>query len=156
MKKLICFAAAGVLFSGIAFAQNMNSIPNGEPTMTYKVIQMDNPNGGNEHRVTPYRLLDKMVVTVYDPVVCGQKASNPKFKITPKALQLTYDLIPEKEEGKKNCALVSEFVISNVPHADLAVEFAGGRDKFVVSKMRKCPNYKPTGADVYECLSPSE
>jgi hypothetical protein len=45
-----------------------------------------------EHQVTPYRLFDKMVVTVRDPVSCGQQPIAPGFSIPADKLFLSYAL----------------------------------------------------------------
>jgi hypothetical protein len=97
-----------------------------------------------------------MVVTVFDPVVCGQQPVAPRFNFSDKHLTVGYDLTPSSAGAIKSCALVSEFVISNVPHGDFEVDFAGGDEPITVAKMRNCPNYQPKGEDIYECLAPDK
>ncbi len=128
-------------------------VSTGTPSLAFKSIQIDNPSEKLEHKVTPYRLFDKMVVTVYDPVICGQKPTSPAFKISENRLSLSYELVPSAAKTKAQCALVSEFVVSHVPHGDLAVAFAGGPEAYVVVSLRKCPGYQPKGEDIYECLA---
>ena len=128
-------------------------VSTGTPSLAFKSIQIDNLSEKLEHRVTPYRLFDKMVVTVYDPVVCGQKPTSPAFKLSENRLSLSYAFAPAATNAKVQCALVSEFVISNVPHGDFAVSFAGGPEPYVVVKLRKCPSYQPKTDDIYECLA---
>jgi len=122
MKKSLVLLAIGLFFGSQAFAEL--PVSTGTPAMTFKAIQIENTAQLTKERVTPYRLFDKIVVTVFDPVVCGQNPVSPAFKITEKSLALSYDLTAAASGAKKRCALVSEFVVSNVPHGDLQVSFA--------------------------------
>lgn len=106
-----------------------------------------------EHRVTPYRIFDKMVVTIEDPVYCGQEASKPSFSIEGNSLHLGYEL-SATWQMEKNCMLVSQFTVFNVPHRDLEVHFAGGHEPYAVARLSRCPNYAPKSGDVWECLVP--
>lgn len=131
-------------------------LPTGTPSLSFKAIQIENTKDKLQEEVTPYRLYDKMVVTVFDPVVCGQKPQAPKFTFTEGHLTVGYDLSPEPSADKKSCALVSEFIIVNAPHGDFEVSFAGGDEPVTIAKLRKCPFYQPKGEDIYECLSPTK
>ena len=132
--------------------------PIGPVTMEFRTIPVEGV-ASTEHKVTPYRLFDKMVVTVWDPVVCGQKPVNPAFSIKDDKLYLSYALSPTLslvDSQKARCTLVSEFDVSNVPHRDLEVHFAGGPEPYVVATLKRCPNYHPKSNDLWECLSPSK
>lgn len=106
-----------------------------------------------EHRVLPYRIFDRMVVTVEDPIYCGQEALNPRFSIEGSSLLLSYEL-SATWQMEKNCMLVSQFTVFDVPHRDLAVRFAGGHEPYAVAALGRCPNYGPRADDVWECLVP--
>lgn len=125
----------------------------GTPTMEFKTIIPEGPSL-KEHKVMPYRFYNRMIVSVWDPVACGQKATNPEFSISGNKLILSYSL-SKAPENAKQCSLVSEFQIDNVPHKDLEINFSGEHEPFVVATMKKCGFYKPTSDDVWECLAPS-
>lgn len=152
MKKayLLSFVAASG-FIALAFAELPT--PGGPPSLEFRTIPIEGAPA-LEHRVTPYRLFDKIVVTVWDPVACGQKPVNPAFSIQGDKLFLSYALSPA-DPGAKNCTLVSEFDVANAPHRDLAIQFAGGPEPYVVATMKKCPFYKPNSDDIWECLAPA-
>ena len=151
MKKVIVLFGSALALSLVAFAELPEST--GTPKLEFKVIPLEGKTPRAEHKVTPYRLFDKMVVTVWDPVACGQKAHDPKFSIAGNTLSLSYSLTPGAP-GAKECSLVSEFEVSNLPHRDLQVAFAGGPEPYIIAKLKKCPHYKPTGEDIFECLAP--
>ena len=151
MKKTIVLFGTALALSFVAFAELPEST--GTPKLEFKEIPLQGKMPRAEHKVTPYRLYNKMIVTVWDPVSCGQKAIDPKFSITGNTLALSYSLTPGTP-GAKECSLVSEFDVSNLPHRDLEVAFAGGPEPYIVVKLKKCPNYKPTSEDIYECLAP--
>ena len=152
MKKsallLLLFVSVAITF---AFAQ----LPGAgtPPSLEFRTIPIEGA-ANSDHKVTPYRLFDKIIVTVWDPIVCGQKPVNPAFSIKDDKLFLSYALSPATAEGKR-CTLVSEFDVANVPHRDLSVHFAGGPEPYVVAAMRKCPEYQPKTDDIWECLMPS-
>ena len=152
MKKvhLLLFGVASA-FIAIAFAEMPT--PGGSPSMEFRTIPVEG-TPLLEHKVTPYRLFDKMVVTVWDPVQCGQKPVNPAFSIQGDKLYLSYALSPATVAAK-TCTLVSEFDILNVPHRDLEINFAGGPEPYVVTTLKKCPYYSPTSYDIWECLAPA-
>jgi hypothetical protein len=133
-----------------AFAEQPT--PGGPPRLEFHTIPVEGaPNG--EHKVTPYRLQDKMVVTIWDPIACGQKPVDPTFSIDGNTLSLTYALTPAAKDAKR-CTLVSEFDIVNVPHRDFNVRFAGGAEPYSVATMKQCPYYTPSTNDIWECLAP--
>lgn len=152
MKKayLLSFGAASG-FIALAFAELPT--PGGPPSLEFRAIPIEGAPAP-EHRVTPYRLFDKIVVTVWDPVACGQKPVNPAFSIQGDKLFLSYALSPADPKAK-SCTLVSEFDVSNAPHRDLEIQFAGGPEPYVVATMKKCPFYKPSSDDIWECLAPA-
>ena len=152
MKPISLLIGTSTLLAAGAFAELPES--NGVPVMEFHTIPLE-VVGNAEHKVMPYRLYDKVVVTVWDPVNCGQRASNASFSIEGATLMLTYQLSEAKSSGKK-CTLVSEFDISHFPHKDVEVRFAGGHEAYSVAKMQKCPFYEAKSDDIYECLSPSK
>lgn len=153
MKKLhILLLGVASAFITIAFAEMPT--PGGPPSMEFRTIPVEG-TPILEHKVTPYRFYDKMIVTVWDPIKCGQKPVNPAFSIQDNKLFLSYALSPA-QSGAKSCTLVSEFDVLNVPHRDLEVQFAGGPEPYVVVKLKKCPYSKLTTDDVWECLSPEK
>jgi len=157
MKKTLLILL--LLVSAIlTFALAQMPDPVGPVTLAFRTIPVEGVPI-NEHKVTPYRLFDKMIVTVWDPVACGQKPVNPAFSIKGDKLFLSYALSPTlsgPDAMKPHCTLVSEFDVSNVPHRDLEVHFAGGPEPYVVATLKKCPNYQPKTSDIWECLSPAK
>ena len=151
MKKTL-FILGAFMFVAMAFAEL--PVSTGKTTMEFQAIPLEGHPLGAAHVVIPYRFYDKIIVTVQDPVICGQKPLNPSFKIEGKDLQLKYELSPPPTGSPKSCFLVSEFSIFNVPHLDLNVNFAGGNEPYIVTKLIKCPYYKPKTEDIYECLVP--
>jgi len=153
MKKahLLLFGVA-LAFITLAFAEMPS--PGGPPSLEFRTIPVEGASTP-EHKVTPYRLYDKMVVTVLDPIQCGQKPVNPAFSIQGDKLFLSYALSPAPA-GAKSCTLVSEFDVLNVPHRDLEIHFAGGPEPYTVTKLRKCPYYSPASDDIWECLAPAK
>lgn len=151
MKTVTVLIGAGLVASSLAVVALPEST--GTPSLEFRAIPLE-ALGPAEHRVTPYRLFDKMVVTVWDPVACGQKAINPTFSIVGEKLMLGYSLT-SASPGAARCVLVSEFDVSNLPHRDIEVLFAGGPEPYTIAKLKKCPNYSPKNEDVYECLMPA-
>jgi hypothetical protein len=150
-SHLLLFGVLSV-FITLAFAEMPT--PGGAPSLEFRTIPVKGVPS-SEHTVTPYRLYDKMVITVWDPVQCGQKPVNPAFSIQGDKLFLSYALSPASA-GAKSCTLVSEFDILNVPHRDLEVNFAGGPEPYIVTTLKKCPYYSPTSDDIWECLAPAK
>jgi hypothetical protein len=145
--QCLCIVLAG---STSAFAEEPT--PGGQPRLEFHTIPLEGmPNA--EHKVTPYRLQDKMIVTVRDPIACGQKPVDPTFLIEGNSLSLTYALTSAAADAKR-CTLVSEFDIFNAPHRDFNVRFAGGAEPYTVATMKKCPFYTPSSNDIWECLAP--
>lgn len=153
MKKshVLLFGAVAA-FVTIAFAEMPT--PGGPPSLEFRTIPVEG-TPISEHKVTPYRLYDKMVVTVWDPIQCGQKPVSPAFSIQGDKLFLSYALSPAPA-GAKSCTLVSEFDVLHVPHRDLEVQFAGGPEPYVVAKLKKCPYFSPASDDIWECLAPAK
>jgi hypothetical protein len=126
----------------------------GLPRLEFRSIPVEDAPT-SEHKVTPYRLFDKMIVTVWDPVACGQKPISPSFSIEGNRLLLSYKLSPAPAEAKR-CTLVSEFDVFNVPKRDLQAYFAGGPEPYTVATLRKCPYHNATSNDIWECLIPTK
>jgi len=150
-KSALLFLLPVSVVITFAFAQLPG--PSGPPSLEFRTIPIEGASN-SDHKVTPYRLFDKMIVTVWDPVICGQKPVNPAFSIQDDKLYLSYVLSPASAQGKR-CTLVSEFGVSNIPHRDLVVHFAGGPEAYVVATLRKCPDYLPKTDDIWECLAPA-
>jgi len=144
----------GVVSAFIALAYAEMPTPGGPPSLEFHTIPVEGAPT-SEHKVTPYRLYNKMVVTVWDPIYCGQKPVNPAFSIQGDKLFLSYALSPASA-GAKSCTLVSEFDISNLPHRDLEINFAGGPEPYIVTTLKKCPYYNPATDDIWECLAPAK
>ena len=151
-KTLLVLSGVSLGFIALAFAELPT--PGGPPSLEFRTIPIEGAPT-SEHKVTPYRLFDKMIVTVWDPVYCGQKPANAAFSIQGDKLYLSYALSPAPAEAKR-CTLISEFDVLNVPHRDLVVNFAGGPEPYVVATLKKCPYYKPTSDDIWECLAPAK
>lgn len=144
----------GLASGAIALAVTEMPTPGGPPRMEFRTIPVEGaPN--ETHKVTPYRVFDKIIVTVWDPIYCGQKPINPTFSIQGDKLLLSYELSSSPTGGAR-CTLVSQFDVINVPHRDLEVHFAGGPEPYVVAALRKCPNYSPASQDIWECLAPAK
>ena len=148
------FILLGVVSVFITIAYAEMPTPGGPPSLEFRTIPLEG-TPTSEHKVTPYRLYDKMIVTVWDPIQCGQKPVNTAFSIQGDKLFLSYAL-SKAPKGAKSCTLVSEFDILNVPHRDLVIEFAGGPEPYVVAKLKKCPYSKPISEDLWECLAPAK
>src|SRR5450631_4138003 len=77
------------------------------PQLEFRAIPIEGVTT-SEHKVTPYRIYDKIVVTVSDPVFCGQKPIDPTVSVKGNKLLLGYKLTPATA-GAQACTLVSEF-----------------------------------------------
>jgi hypothetical protein len=152
MKKSV-LASFGLATGFVALAFAELPTPGGPPSLEFRTIPIEGAPV-SEHRVTPYRLFDKMIVTVWDPVSCGQKPIGPAFSIQGQDLFLSYALSSAAADAK-SCTLVSEFDVSNVPHRDLTIHFAGGPEPYVVATLKQCPYYQPSSDDIWECLAPA-
>jgi hypothetical protein len=152
MKKALPLLV--VIWASISSVCAEMPTPGGAPTLEFRTIPVEGVLMP-DHKVTPYRLFDKVVVTVWDPVSCGQKPLDPKFSIQGDKLFLSYDLTPPLPNAKQ-CTLVSEFDVLNAPHRDFEVHFAGGPEPYVVAKFTKCPHYSPKSDDIWECLAPAK
>jgi hypothetical protein len=153
MKSLdVLILAASVAASTFASAQG--SDPERRPRLVFRVIPVQGVFSA-EHVVTPYRLYDRLLVTVRDPVTCGQRPRDPAVSIQGNTVFLSYALT-DSSGGARSCTLVSEFEVQDAPNRDLEVSFAGGTEPYIVAKMKKCPGYKPSVDDIWECLVPSK
>ena len=151
MKALdLLVFTAGVVATTLASAQGTDV----RPHLVFRVIPMQGAFS-SEHTVTPYRLYDRLIVTVMDPVTCGQRPLDAAVSIKGNTLFLSYALT-DSSGGSRSCTLVSEFEVMDAPNRDLEVNFAGGTEPYVIAKMRKCPGYKPSGDDIWECMVPSK
>jgi hypothetical protein len=127
--------------------------PGGAPHLAFRTVPIDGASSAGRS-VKPYRLHDKIIVTVREPVACGQKAVEPDFSLKGDTLSVSYVLTPAAADVKR-CTLVSEFAVLNAPHRDLKVRFATGAEPYTVAALQKCPFYTPTSRDRWECLSPA-
>jgi len=124
-----------------------------KPNLVFRTIPIEGATS-SMHMVTPYRLFDKLIVTVSDPVACGQHPLDPAVAIEGGRILLSYKLTPAGAVARQ-CTLVSEFDVSNVPRRDFEVGFSGGGESYTVTQMRKCPFYGPSTENIWECLMPS-
>jgi hypothetical protein len=146
--RLLMISLAVVSASALADA------PLGPPTMKFTSIPVVEKVGAGEHKIFPYRIEDKLVVIVQDPIVCGQKPLNPKFELKGNRLTLLYELTKAPAGVSASaCTAHSTFEISNVPDRELEVAFAGGPEPFTVATMTRCPGAKPN-VDIWDCLVP--
>ena len=147
---------AGFVLIGTGLVAAMATAAAADPqqTMKFTSIPITEKVGSGEHKIFPYRIEDKVVVTVQDPIACGQRPINPRFELKGNKLVLRYDLTkaPSGTAGG-SCTAHSTFEIENMPHQDLEVSFAGGQERFIVASMVRCPNTKPV-VDIYDCLVP--
>ena len=143
---------AGVVATTFASAQAADA-PS-RPQLVFRVIPMQGVYS-TEHAVTPYRLYDRLIVTVWDPVTCGQRPRDAAVSIQGDTVFLSYAL-SDSSGGAKSCTLVSEFEVLGAPNRELEVKFSGGTEPYVVAKMKKCPSYKPSVDDIWECMVPSK
>lgn len=143
----------GVIGTCATLAHAEIPISNGTPVLEFQTISHNAPPL-KEHKILPYRFYNKVIVSVWDPIACGQKATNAEFIIQDNKLILRYSLSTASDHAKQ-CTLVSEFQIDNAPHKDLEINFAGGQESYIVAKMKRCEFYKPTSEDVWECLAPT-
>ena len=149
MKKIFLLLGIASTLGAPAFAEI--EVPGGAPRLEFTVLPA---KAGTrlEHKVKPYRIFDKMMISVEDPVYCGQEAVNPTFSIEGGKLLVNYDLTSPSSD--RRCLLVSQFNVSNVPHRNLNVHFAGGAEPYEVAVLARCPSYAPKSDDVWECLVP--
>ena len=123
-------------------------------TMKFTSVPVAEKVAVNEHKIYPYRTEDRVIVVVVDPIACGQKPVKPSFAIKGGKLTLHYDLTPAPANvSGQNCTAHSTFDLSNVPHADMAVEFSGGDEPMHTAQMTRCPKVEPT-VDVWDCMIP--
>ena len=153
MNALKICVTSSSLFFGLAMLSKAAE-PVQTPHLTFRTIPVEQASNG-EHKVMPYRMFDTLVVTVWDPISCGQRPSDESVQVKGDEIYLTYKLSAPPTEVQ-SCTLVSEFVVSDLPNQDLNVHFAGGAEPYVVAKMKSCPNYKPNSDDIWECLMPQK
>jgi len=150
--KNLHFLLFGSMMALVHVALADTSTRDKTPTLQFRTIPIEgSPITG--HKVTPYRFYDRMIITVWDPIQCGQKPVNPAFSIRDEKILLSYSLSPT-QSAAESCTLISEFIVSDLPNRDLEVHFAGGPEPYVIAKLRKCPNYSPKSDDIWECLAP--
>jgi len=110
--------------------------------------------GDAVHQLLPYRIENRMMVVVHDPVVCGQVPDRPRFSIEKNQLTLQYDLTAAPTgEHERPCVAYSLFQIDNLPDRSLEVRFAGGPEPFSVAQLKRCPSQSPR-SDKWDCLVP--
>jgi hypothetical protein len=153
MNILKVYGAIAVLCSG-AGVLAQSAEPARVPRLTFRTIPVEQVSNG-EHKVTPYRIFDTLIVTVWDPISCGQRPSDAAAEVKGDKVLLSYKLSAPTSDTK-GCTLVSEFDVAELPNRDLEVHFAGGPEPYTVAKMKKCPSYQPKSADIWECLMPQK
>jgi len=123
-------------------------------TMTFTSIPIAEKLGEAAHRVLPYRIDDRVVVIVIDPIMCGQRPVNPSFSVKPGRIALHYDLTAAPVGSMQpNCTAHSTFDLDKVPNGDFEVQFAGGKEGPHTAQMTQCPNVKPKD-DIWDCMVP--
>jgi len=128
--------------------------PAAAPSLHFTSIPIMDKVGNGQHKIFPYRNEDRLVVVVEDPIICGQKPTNAKFEIKGSQVVLKYDLTKAPASPVSGtCTAHSTFDIADVPHAELTVRFAGGKEPFAVAEMARCPNTTPV-VDIYDCMVP--
>ncbi len=112
--------------------------------------------GAAVHQVLPYRIENRMMVVVHDPVACGQTPQRPRFSIQNDQLILQYDLTEAPAGGpQRSCVAYSMFQIDDVPDRSLKVSFAGGPEPFSVAQLKRCSSQSPRSGK-WDCLVPSK
>src|SRR5271165_733818 len=150
MKARILFISLAIVPAAV-FADP----PAGAPTLKFTSIPVVEKIGAGKHEVFPYRIEDKMVIIVVDPIACGQKPIDPKFNLKGNRLTLQYELTKAPAQaGGPPCTAHSTFEINNIPDRELEVAFAGGPEPFTVATMTRCPGNKTTTGDIWDCLVP--
>jgi len=123
-------------------------------TMKFTSIPIQEKLGEAAHRVLPYRIDDRVVVIVVDPIMCGQEPINPRFTVKPGKIALRYDLTAAPPGSVlPNCTAHSTFDLDKVPNGDFQVEFAGGNEPVHTANMTQCPHVKPKD-DIWDCMIP--
>ncbi|MDE2369546.1 MAG: hypothetical protein KGN16_11290 [Burkholderiales bacterium] len=150
--KIARAVSLGFALIGSSLAHGQSPAGTAQADFEFRTIPIEGANS-SVHSVTPYRLFDTLVVTVSDPVLCGQKPLQPAVTIEKNRVSLSYKLTAAVAIGKP-CTVVSEFIVKNLPNQDFEVAFSGGQEPYVVATMRKCPFYNPKAHDLWECLAP--
>jgi len=151
MKKRYLVPIAAVTFF-VTTASAATKGADGSPRMEFHTIPAEGAPT-LEHKVTPYRLPDRVVVTVWEPSYCGQKPTNPGFSIKGDKLLLSYVLSPVPPETKR-CTLISEFDVFNAPQRDLEVNFTGGTEPYTIATLKNCSNLTQGSDELWQCLTP--
>ena len=147
--KILAIAAMGALQISAQAAENA-----GPTTMKFTSIPIAEKLGEAAHKILPYRIDDRVVVIVVDPIMCGQKPVNPSFAIKPGRIALHYDLTAAPAGSVlPNCTAHSTFDLDKVPNGDFEVQFAGGKEAPHTAQMTQCPNVKPKD-DIWDCMVP--
>jgi hypothetical protein len=108
------------------------------PSLNFTSVSVTEKVEITQHKVSPYRAGDKMIVVVRDPIVCGQEVVKPHFTLHGDELVLQYDLTnaPSGEVG--SCTELSVFQVNGVPAGQrLQVSFAGGPEPFVLAATKR-------------------
>ena len=156
VPRLAGSALAAVLAFGTMTGPAYADKDVGKSVLTFTSVPVAEKVGAGEHRIYPYRNEDRLIVVVIDPIVCGQKPANARFEIQGTRVSLRYDLSPAPAGVyTPSCTAHSTFDITNVPHGDLVVEFAGGIEPFHSAQMKRCPNTEPQ-VDVWDCMVPQK
>jgi hypothetical protein len=153
MKKLLLLILGALPAAAAMAVAQPASAP--EPMLlTFHATSMEgitNP----ERSVKPYRLFDHMVISVSDPVACGQVPSGASATIKGGKLIIRYALSPARTDAQ-GCTLVSQFDVQAVPRRDLEIDFASGSGRTAVATLTPCPFYHPSAGAAWECLAPQK
>jgi hypothetical protein len=149
-SKLLLAMAGLLAVTGPAIAEDMAS----KTTMKFTSIPIQEKLGEAAHKILPYRVDDRVVVIVVDPIMCGQEPINPRFTVKPGKISLRYDLTAAPAGSVlPNCTAHSTFDLDGVPNGDFQVEFAGGNEPVHTAQMTQCPGVKPKH-DIWDCMLP--
>jgi hypothetical protein len=149
---------ASFVFVCVAFAAATGSAAGDEarstPAMKFSWIPMVERSGPGDRKIFSYRLEDRIVVLVQDPIVCGQKPINQAFELQGNKLFLRYELTNASPKASDPpCTAHSIFAIDGVPNQDLEISFARGEQAFAAADMARCPEFQPT-IETRNCLAP--
>jgi hypothetical protein len=143
---LACVAFAAI--TGSAAADEVRPIL----AMKFTSIQMVEQAGAGALRISLYRMEDRVMILVQDPIVCGQRPINPTSELQGNQLRLRYDLTKALAEASgPSCTAHSIFTIDGVLSRDLEIAFARGKTTFIVAGMARCSESQPT-VDTWNCL----
>ena len=150
-RRNLLVTMAGMLVAAVPAFAAETAAPT---TMKFTSLPIQEKLGEAAHKILPYRVDDRVVVIVVDPIMCGQKPINPQFAIKAGKISLHYDLTAAPAGSiQPNCTAHSTFDLDNVPNGDFQVDFAGGKEAPHTAQMTQCPGVMPKH-DIWDCMLP--